>query len=298
MESGVVKAAISDHYVVYVVRKYQGGIKYNHKHIHTRQLENFNKEAFSADFDAVNWSAILVCSDDINVILDKVMRTLSLVIEKHAPSIERRVSEKYSPWLSPDLKALFRTRDRIKNATVRGKLEILMDAYNETMIWNWNTEEEGYYPKSIISINKIPLNNTRTFKYLGVWNTANDIPIGKTELDYRINSAKCAFAEHRGMLTNKNITLRTRITFLNGFVRSRLTYGCHAWRPTQAELSKLNATYNKFRRGMIWNGFKRKQEHCNYNDENTTEIDWPYKISNEKLYKITNTVNITNNHLL
>ena len=37
----------------------------------------------------------------------------------------------------------------------------------ETRIWNWNTEEEGDYPKSIITINKIPLNNTRTFKYLG-----------------------------------------------------------------------------------------------------------------------------------
>ena len=131
VESGVVKAAISDHYVVYSVRKYQGGIKHNHKHIHTRQLKNFNKEAFLADLDDVNWSAILVCSDDINVIVDKFMRTLSLVIEKHAPSIEKRVSEKYSPWLSPDLKALFRTRDRIKNAAVKAKSEILMNAYRQ-----------------------------------------------------------------------------------------------------------------------------------------------------------------------
>ena len=44
---------------------------------------------------------------------------------------------------------------------------------------------------------------------------------------------------------------------------------------------------------MIWNGFKRKQEHCNDNDEDTTEIDWSYKITNEKVYEITNTVNIT-----
>ena len=80
VESGVVKAAISDHYVVYSVRKYQGGIKHNHKHIHTRQLKNFNKEAFLADLDAVDWSAILVCSDDINVIVDKFMRTLSFTI--------------------------------------------------------------------------------------------------------------------------------------------------------------------------------------------------------------------------
>ena len=80
----------------------------------------------------------------------------------------------------------------------------------------------------------------------------NDIHIGKTELDYRINSAKCTFAEHCGMLTNKNITLRTRITFLTGFVHSRLTYGCYAWGLAQAELSKLNAMYSKFLRSMIW----------------------------------------------
>ena len=46
--------------------------------------------------------------------------------------------------------------------------------------------------------------------------------VKQSSLDYRINSAKFAFAEHRGMLVNKKITLRTRITFLNGFVRSRL----------------------------------------------------------------------------
>ena len=43
MESGVVKTAISDHYIVYSVRKYLGGIKHNHKHIHTRQLKNFKR---------------------------------------------------------------------------------------------------------------------------------------------------------------------------------------------------------------------------------------------------------------
>ena len=129
VESGVVKTAISDHYVVYSVRKYQGAIKNNHKHIHTRQLKNFNKEAFLADLAAVNWSAILVCSDDINVIVEQFMKILSLAVEKHAPSIERRVSERYSPWLSSDLKALFRTRDRMKIAAVKAKSELLMNAY-------------------------------------------------------------------------------------------------------------------------------------------------------------------------
>ena len=80
MESGVVKTAISDHYVVYSVRKYLGGIEHNHKHIHTRQLKNFNKEAFVADLAAVNWSAILVGSNDLNVIVNEFMKTVTFVM--------------------------------------------------------------------------------------------------------------------------------------------------------------------------------------------------------------------------
>ena len=59
------------------------------------------------------------------------MKTVSFVIENHAPSIERRVSERYSPWLSSELKALFRTRDRSKSAAVKAKSEILMNAYRQ-----------------------------------------------------------------------------------------------------------------------------------------------------------------------
>ena len=109
VESGVVKVAISDHYVVYSIRKYQGGIKHNHKHFQTRQLKNFNKEAFLADLDAVNWFAILVCSDDINVIVDEFIRTLSLVIEKHTPSIDRVSVRKVQPL------AIFRSEGFVSN---------------------------------------------------------------------------------------------------------------------------------------------------------------------------------------
>ena len=65
------------------------------------------------------------------MIVDKFMRTLSLVNEKHVPLMEKRVSEKCSPWLSPDLKALFRTSDRIQKAAVKAKSEILMNTYRQ-----------------------------------------------------------------------------------------------------------------------------------------------------------------------
>ena len=41
-KSGVVRTAISDHYLVYAVRKHLGGIERKHKQIYTRQMKIFN----------------------------------------------------------------------------------------------------------------------------------------------------------------------------------------------------------------------------------------------------------------
>ena len=167
-------------------------------------------------------------------------------------------------------------------------LQINIDK-TETMISNWDETMDGTYPEYIIEINNVKLNNVKHFKYLGVWNSFNDIHIGEHELNYRINSAKNAYAEHRKMLTNKYIHLPTRVNFLNSLVRSRLTYGCHAWRPTKRELSKLNSTYNYFLRSIILNGHKRVNAANTDNSIPPEDIDWRYKISNAKLYEITKT---------
>ena len=45
--------------------------------------------------------------------------------------VEKRASDKYSPWLSSELKRLFNTRDKIKIAAVKNKSEILMSAYRQ-----------------------------------------------------------------------------------------------------------------------------------------------------------------------
>ena len=126
------------------------------------------------------------------------------------------------------------------------------------------------------------------FKYLGVWNSFNDSHIGERELNYRINCAKGAFAQHRKMLQNNKIAQSTRTIFLNGLVRSRLTYGCHAWRPTQLERNKLSTTYNHFLRSMISNGFKRinPPSVCD-TSQDPESVDWSYKIFNVLLFRIT-----------
>ena len=56
---------------------------------------------------------------------------LSSIIEKHAPPRERRVTEGFSPCITPDLKQLFRTRDKMKVSAVKAKSELLMGAYRQ-----------------------------------------------------------------------------------------------------------------------------------------------------------------------
>ena len=120
----------------------------------------------------------------------------------------------------------------------------------------------------------------------------NDIHIGSREVEHRVASGHAAFAEHRQLLTNYHIPLGLRINFMNSLVRSRLTYGCHAWRPTQAELSKMDSTYNFILRNMISNGFKRRNPPSN--EENDTEnLDWGLIITNDSLHTITGTKTIS-----
>ena len=128
---GSLKLALSDHYLVYAIRKFRGNIPCNHKMIKTRQMKNFNEELFLKDLVNVDWQQILTCSQDINVVVQNWTNMLSLIIEKHAPLRERRVSDKFAPWLTPDLMNVFRTRDRLKAAAIKSKSVLLLEAYKK-----------------------------------------------------------------------------------------------------------------------------------------------------------------------
>ena len=70
-------------------------------------------------------------ADSVDDAVNKWSELVSLVIEKHAPIRERRVTERFCPWITPSLKQLFRTRDKLKVKAVKMKSEILMSAYKQ-----------------------------------------------------------------------------------------------------------------------------------------------------------------------
>ena len=169
----------------------------------------------------------------------------------------------------------------------------------ETVVLNWQNKPNVTYPETIISMNGVEIKNPSSFKYLGVWISQDTVHIGNAEMNHRIGSAHNAFSENRKLLTNYNIQLQTRIMFLNALVRTRLTYGCHCWRPTTQELGKLESTYRYFLRCMVFNGQKRVNpptarssttSHSgtsSSSSDDDDDVDWRYVITNNKLYDIT-----------
>ena len=108
-----------------------GAVEKGHKMIKTRKMKNFDKEAFLADVSGICWEQMFSETDDINALVNYWSSLFSLIIDKHAPITEMRVSEKYCPWIDKDLKALMQTRDKLKKAASKRKSQFLMDSYRQ-----------------------------------------------------------------------------------------------------------------------------------------------------------------------
>ena len=121
---GVHQTGISDHYLVYSVKKFRGGVKKQHKNISTRQMKNFSKSDFLDDLQKIDWKGIVTQTDDVNIIVEQWTKMFSLILEKHAPLRNRRVSERFCPWITKDFKLMCASRDKLRKQAIRSKSEV------------------------------------------------------------------------------------------------------------------------------------------------------------------------------
>ena len=93
---------------------------------------------------------------------------LSLVIEKHAPLTELKVSDRYSPWLTKEFKALARTRYKVKIMAIKKNSSILMAShrYVRNQVNNLNKNLKREYFSKEIALEKG--NPTETWKTLNL----------------------------------------------------------------------------------------------------------------------------------
>ena len=131
VKSGVHEVSMSDHYMIYCIHKFSGAVEKDHKVIKTRNMKNFNEDAFLADVSGICWELLLTETDDIKTLVNNWSNLFSLIIDKHAPITEMHVSEKYCPWIDKDLRDLMQTRDKLKNVASKRKSQFLMDSYRQ-----------------------------------------------------------------------------------------------------------------------------------------------------------------------
>ena len=92
-------------------------------------MKNFDQNEFINDLLGVDWRGIVRNTDDINIVVNNWTKTFSLILEKHAPTRNRRVSDKFCPWLTNDFKLMCKARDNIKKRAIRTKSELLIKSY-------------------------------------------------------------------------------------------------------------------------------------------------------------------------
>ena len=96
-------------------------------------------------------------------------------------------------------------------------------AIDKTQTLAYNVSEDVMSSKSLISLRNEPIENVRSFKYLGHV-LCNDPSKSSAILIHQISSAYAKWNEMKSVFLDKRIFLSTRGKFLEACVRSRLLY--------------------------------------------------------------------------
>ena len=112
-----------------------------------------------------------------------------------------------------------------------------------------------------IFINGERIKQVETFKYLGSWFTSD--AKSETDIKTKIGMAKTAFAALKHILTNRHITMKTKIRVLECYVWPVMLYGAETWTISKAMKKTLEAA-------EMW--FLRKMMKISWTEKKTNEL--------------------------
>ena len=155
---------------------------------------------------------------------------------------------------------------------------------------------------SLASLQDGEIENVGKFTYLG-HTLSNDQSEHSAFISQRVASAYAKWNDLKQVLTDKRVFLTTRMKFLSACVRSRLTYSVQAGMLNAIETTKLESIWMNFLRRLVKKGFEREnappsrrrtrsrasRSSQSEPTENAEEddIDWRFKLTNERILNIT-----------
>ena len=68
VKAGVLEVSVSDHFMVYRIRKFNRAVEKDHKQIKTQSMRNFKYDDFLSDVSGICWEHMFQQTDDINTL--------------------------------------------------------------------------------------------------------------------------------------------------------------------------------------------------------------------------------------
>ena len=126
--SGVQSLGISDHSLVYLVRKSTWQEKTVNSFVHKRQFKYFNENEFSSKLSKIDWNETCA-SGDPNVMWSKWLLNFTQVLDRRAPLKKKRLNKKRSPWITYNVVQKMRYRDNLKRQYDVTRNDVLWKLY-------------------------------------------------------------------------------------------------------------------------------------------------------------------------
>jgi len=153
--SGVCHLGISDHSLVYAIRKFVVPSNNKHKYVTYRCFNNFDSQHFREALGHVNWSDIDNVHDPSEMLAIWEKRFLEIANEQ-APIKTRRVRNNQSPWLTCDIRALINHRNYLKKQATKTDDSQVWDDYKKfrNLVNNEIKQSKNSYYHSHIENNR------------------------------------------------------------------------------------------------------------------------------------------------
>ena len=184
VQSGVIHTGISDHSLIYGIRKINPVLstRKKAKKVEVRNMKRFNEERFNEDLLTQSWEQIVLKSDTDS--MWACWKELFLeVLDKHAPIQHIRKRSSSVPWVTADIKKLIFERDKKKRKAMITKQSTDWDVYktsrNLVNIALRHAKAE-YYRNKIAQQNNNPKE---------AWKTINDL-LGRSSNETIVNELK------------------------------------------------------------------------------------------------------------
>ena len=171
------------------------------------------------------WDIIVRSCGTLDENIEKCIEALLLLIERHAPLQQRRVSPKYCPWLTSDLYKLRKSRDKLKKAAIKSKSNYIMASYRHlgNKMNSLNKRLKKDYYSSKIQENVGNLKQT--------WRIVHEI-VNKTSKTTKLDSIKV----NDNIITNKKVIPNIMNTYF----------------PSVGETSKLKYPMNRTHLQLVY----------------------------------------------